>query len=309
MKRLFLAGAAMLAIANSAQATPPPTTPYAIKDAVGATKTECTYSDASSLFYVCHLNFGWNPAANSGAGGAQAWTMDANGAGLVLVEGTVAVGNAQEHTDLQALLSAMGAPPLATGAATAAGQAAQSVELGQLHTDLTSGLTVTGPLTNGQLTAAALANSANQVAAQNQAHADAGTIATAAAGGLTNTQLTAAALATASGQAAQATALVQLHTDLTPSGGVPIKGLSSANFLPSQITIGTTSTLIVAARAGRVNVTIYNASSATEYIGPSGVTPSTGFPIPAGQALSVATTAALYGVAASSASAAEYETF
>ena len=83
-----------------------------------------------------------------------------------------------------------------------------------------------------------------------------------------------------------------------------------ANFTPSQLTLTATASQIVAARPGRVTLTIYNTSSAIEYVGPAGVSTATGFPIPSGQAVSLSFQGALYGVVSTgSASAAEYETY
>ena len=82
-----------------------------------------------------------------------------------------------------------------------------------------------------------------------------------------------------------------------------------ANFTPSQLTLTATASQTVAARPGRVTLTIYNTSSATESVGQAGVTTATGFPIPSGQAVSLSFQGALYGVVSTgSASAAEYET-
>jgi len=60
----------------------------------------------------------------------------------------------------------------------------------------------------------------------------------------------------------------------------------------------------VAARAGvvgtgRIAATLYNAGSATVYFGASGVTTTTGMPLPAGASATVNTQAAIYGIAAS----------
>jgi len=52
--------------------------------------------------------------------------------------------------------------PLPTGAASAANQATAIADLASIETTLTGGIAVTGPLTNAQLTSAALATAANQ---------------------------------------------------------------------------------------------------------------------------------------------------
>ena len=90
----------------------------------------------------------------------------------------------------------------------------------------------------------------------------------------------------------------------------PAPANAPANFASSQFTLTATASQIVAGRPGRVTLTIYNTSAATEYVGPAGVTTATGFPIPSGQAVSLSFQGALYGVVSTgSASAAEYETF
>jgi len=83
-----------------------------------------------------------------------------------------------------------------------------------------------------------------------------------------------------------------------------VRPVGSASLATSQASIGTTAAQIVAARngapgTGRIAVTLYNFSSATVFYGASGVTATTGFPLPAGAAATINTTAALYGIAAS----------
>lgn len=65
-----------------------------------------------------------------------------------------------------------------------------------------------------------------------------------------------------------------------------------------QIAVATASTQIVAARAGRASVTIANPAAAALFVGPTGVTVSTGHSIPAGGSLTLNTSAAVFGVAA-----------
>ena len=96
-----------------------------------------------------------------------------------------------------------------------------------------------------------------------------------------------------------------------PGGYAPLiataplnKPVGSAAFAASQASIGTAATQIVAARAGaagtgRIAVTLYNAGSVTIYFGPSGVTTTTGMPLPAGASATINTQAAIYGIAAS----------
>jgi hypothetical protein len=80
--------------------------------------------------------------------------------------------------------------------------------------------------------------------------------------------------------------------------------VGSGSFATSQASIGTSASLIVAARTGsagvgRISVTIVNTGTATIYYGPtSGVTTSTGMPLGAGAAATEGTTAAIYGISA-----------
>jgi len=86
--------------------------------------------------------------------------------------------------------------------------------------------------------------------------------------------------------------------------GVNNNPVGSAAFAASQASIGTAAAQIVAARVGavgtgRIAATLYNAGSATVYFGASGVTTTTGMPLPAGASATVNTQAAIYGIAAS----------
>ena len=86
--------------------------------------------------------------------------------------------------------------------------------------------------------------------------------------------------------------------------GVNNNPVGSAAFATSHASIGTTAAQIVAARTGdlgtgRIAVTLYNYGSATVFIGASGVTATTGLPLPAGAAFTINTMAAVFGVAVS----------
>jgi hypothetical protein len=88
------------------------------------------------------------------------------------------------------------------------------------------------------------------------------------------------------------------------SVGVGNKPVGPAALATSQASIGTGASLIVAARTGavgtgRVAVTLYNSGATTVYFGPSGVTTATGAILPAGAAVTLDTTAAVYGVTSS----------
>ena len=73
----------------------------------------------------------------------------------------------------------------------------------------------------------------------------------------------------------------------------------------AQASLGTTASSIVAARTGgsgtgRIAATLYNTGAVTVFVGNAGVTTSAGIPVPAGASLTLKTTAALYGITASS---------
>jgi hypothetical protein len=74
-------------------------------------------------------------------------------------------------------------------------------------------------------------------------------------------------------------------------------------FATAQVTVATTAggTLISAARPGGDTVTIQNLGTTAVYVGVSGVTTSTGFPIPgvAGASLTLPANVAIYGIVAS----------
>lgn len=72
-------------------------------------------------------------------------------------------------------------------------------------------------------------------------------------------------------------------------------------FKTAQATIGTTATLIVAARSGRDTVVVENHGTTDVYVGPAGVTAATGLLLPGtkGASIAIETTDAVYGVVAS----------
>lgn len=84
-------------------------------------------------------------------------------------------------------------------------------------------------------------------------------------------------------------------SDQTPTVG-------SVNIATGQVTVGTSSSIIVAARTGvagngRIAATVVNMGTATVYIGnTSGVTVSNGFPVPAQAAISLNTMSVIYGI-------------
>jgi hypothetical protein len=94
---------------------------------------------------------------------------------------------------------------------------------------------------------------------------------------------------------------------LSISGGSSLKPVGAASVAMAQASVGVAASAIVAPRAGaagtgRIALTLYNAGTATVYLGASaGVTPTNGMPLPAGASITLDTTAAIYGVAASGA--------
>ena len=87
------------------------------------------------------------------------------------------------------------------------------------------------------------------------------------------------------------------------SGSNPLPtGSSVANFTPFQVSVGTTATLLAAARTGRQSITIINPAAVVLCYGNTGVTITTGECLPAivGAARTIQFTGALYAVFASS---------
>jgi len=110
------------------------------------------------------------------------------------------------------------------------------------------------------------------------------------------------------GSSVQALALVT--SSATASGATPPAGttsdptsqrsIGSVNLATSQVSVATTATQIVAARAGRNAVTITNITGAQQvYVGAAGVTAANGALIPAtvGASITVPTSAAVFGIA------------
>ena len=90
--------------------------------------------------------------------------------------------------------------------------------------------------------------------------------------------------------------------DVAKDNAMPVSTpVGTASFAAAQSTVGVSAAILVAARTGAVGtgraaVTIYNNGTATIYLGASGVTISTGFPIVAGNGFTTNTTAAIYAI-------------
>jgi hypothetical protein len=71
-------------------------------------------------------------------------------------------------------------------------------------------------------------------------------------------------------------------------------------FATAQVSVGTTPTLISAARDGTDDVTIMNFGTTQVFIGNANVTTSNGFPLPGvvGASLTIPATTAIYGIVA-----------
>ncbi|MFZ2105107.1 MAG: hypothetical protein WAV18_06915 [Roseiarcus sp.] len=85
------------------------------------------------------------------------------------------------------------------------------------------------------------------------------------------------------------------------SGGSSSQSVGAANLATNQVTVGVTATLLAAARTGvagtgRIAITILNNGTVTIYLGGSSVLVTTGIQLPAGDAITLNTTAALYAI-------------
>ena len=84
---------------------------------------------------------------------------------------------------------------------------------------------------------------------------------------------------------------------------------SPDNILSGQVAVGTSSTLVVAARAARKSVTLTPTSSVVYYVGPTGVSTTTGVYVAAGASITISTTAAVYAVGAAGFTLSYVETY
>lgn len=82
----------------------------------------------------------------------------------------------------------------------------------------------------------------------------------------------------------------------TGRGALPIAQAGGGTINTGQVNVGTAATQIAAANGNRFSVVIYNNGTATVYVGTSGVTTGNGHALPAGQAISFKSTAAIYGI-------------
>lgn len=173
-------------------------------------------------------------------------------------------------------------------------------------------LGTTGDTAPSTDTAAASINGRLQRVAQNLTTINTNQPTAAAQGSTTSGQTGTLALGAVSTASPSYTATKTSPLSLDASGNLRVNvvagGSSSSNkpvgpasIAASQATIGTSSAQIVAARTGsvgtgRCSVTLKNTGTATVFIGQTGVTLTTGFPLGAGEIDSFDTTAALFGI-------------
>lgn len=95
------------------------------------------------------------------------------------------------------------------------------------------------------------------------------------------------------------------------SNPAPTRDYGSASFATSQVAVGTSSTQIVAARSGRLAVTITMLGAGDLYLGVSGVTVANGTLLlgTKGSSVTLPTQAAVFGVGAAGQSVSVLETF
>jgi len=94
-------------------------------------------------------------------------------------------------------------------------------------------------------------------------------------------------------------------TPVSGGGPLPVEEVGAAAFAATQVSVGNTATLILAARTGapgtgRLAATVTNIGTIDVYVGGGGVTTGTGQLLPGvkGASLTIPTTAAIYGVVA-----------
>lgn len=97
----------------------------------------------------------------------------------------------------------------------------------------------------------------------------------------------------------------------TAANPFPSRDYGSATIATSQVTVGTSSTQIVAARSGRMAVTITNNGTGAFYVGVTGLTTANGYFVPgvAGASVTIPTQAAVFGIAAVAQAVSVLETF
>lgn len=97
----------------------------------------------------------------------------------------------------------------------------------------------------------------------------------------------------------------------SPANPFPTRSYGSAAIATAQVTVGTGSTQIVAARSGRLAVTIENLGTGAFYVGVTGLTVANGYLVPGvlGATVTIPTQAAVFGIAAVAQAVSVLETF
>lgn len=85
-----------------------------------------------------------------------------------------------------------------------------------------------------------------------------------------------------------------------------VNDIGSAAIASGQATVGTSAANIVAARDTRKRVILINHGAGDVFVGPAGVTTSTGLKIPSGASVTLQTTAAVQGIASSAGQSVHY---
>jgi len=95
---------------------------------------------------------------------------------------------------------------------------------------------------------------------------------------------------------------------IAPSGTQNTAARAVGGLAAGQFTVSTTAGIAVPARAGRSAVTITNLGTTDVFIGPSGVTATTGHLLPGikGASITVPTSAAIYAIIAAGSQAVSY---
>lgn len=95
------------------------------------------------------------------------------------------------------------------------------------------------------------------------------------------------------------------------NGARSVQNVVPASIATGQVAVGTSATLVAAARATRQAITIVSASAVVFYVGNTGVTAANGQYVAAaaGASITINTTAAIYAVGASAVTVSYMETY
>lgn len=95
------------------------------------------------------------------------------------------------------------------------------------------------------------------------------------------------------------------------NGSRSVQSVGAPSIATGQVSVGTSSTLIAAARTGRQAITVVSTTALVFYVGNTGVTTATGQYVAAaaGASITINTSAAIYGVAAAPVTVSYMEAF